>query len=126
MSSLRKCTDCKGLINLNTEDYFTEKSENRNIYRHRECGKKFLDCPKEILSQYEITLQVHFGANCPIKSFTTHGILVVNADFPASLETERIPVGEMLTRVNWSGITPEERKEIESKFIEAFGGGIAV
>ena len=126
MSKIRVCRDCKGLINLNTEDYFTEKRGSRNIYRHKECGKRFLGYSKEALRYGSITLQGHLGANNPIKSFTAKGLLVVNADFPEGVEIERIPVGGMLTRVNWSDTAPEERKEIESKFIEVFGGDIAV
>lgn len=121
MSNLRKCTNCKDMIKLNTEDYFTEEA-GRNIYRHKECGKGLLDLPAAAFIYHGITLQIHFGSNCPFKSFLIKGLLVVNADFPADLETERIPIGKVLAYVNWSNTTSGERKEIESKFISTFGG----
>ena len=126
MPKTRVCRDCKGLINLNIEDYFIEKRGNRKTYQHKECGKRCMGYSGVLLRACGVTLHIHFGVKCPIKSFTAQGLLVVNADFPEGVETERIPIGGILARVDWSNTAPEERKEIESKFVEAFGGGIAV
>jgi hypothetical protein len=126
MSTLRKCRDCKGMINLNKENYFTERHGGRNIYRHGECGKSFLDLPRTALAFFRITLQIHLGSESHIKSLVAKGLSIVNVDFLEGVETEYIPIGEVLAHVDWSNTTPEEKEEIESKFIEAFGGGIAV
>ena len=126
MSNLRKCHNCKGSINLSKEDFSTEKQGNRNIYRHVECGKRLLDFPAGAWKYHGITWWVHLGSECSIKSLLVRGRLIFNADFPEKVETERIPVGEVLNRIDWGDATPEERKEIECKFIETFGEGIAV
>lgn len=126
MSALRKCQDCKRYINLGKEDYLTEKHGNRNICRHTECGKRLLDLPVAALVYHVIMLHIHFGAKCPIKSIMAHGLLIVNADFPSGVETECNSIGAVFASMNWGKTTPEERKEIENRFIKTFGGGMAV
>ena len=130
MSNLRKCYDCKKTINTNTDNYYMEgygdTNRRRKIYHCSDCGKRLQEYPKIALNDFGIVFCTHGGKDFCVKSIDTKGIKIVNADFPASLETERIPIGEILARVDWSNTAPEERKEIESKFVEAFGGGIAV